>query len=327
MKKIVAKDIAKITGYSPAAVTRAFKKGAPISPEMRAEILRVSKELGYMPPSARSVADLSAGTITLVTGNLQNPFYPAVSAAFSQAFQQQGKRLVLHSTPPDHDVDAVMEQVLDYRPEATIVTSTRMSSKIAAACRANDMPVILFNRVQPDLGMMAVTCDNYGGGRLAAERLIARGRRRIALLGGLADTSTHLERVAGFKDRLRESGIALQNTLCGHYSFGPSFEAVTELLRGPQPVDALFCLNDIMAISAINAAHRIGARIPDDLAVIGFDDIPMASWPIYDLTTIQQPIDLMVKETLDLIDTTTRDPSGRGDIRVTPAKLVERGSA
>lgn len=327
MKKIVAKDIAEITGYSPAAVTRAFQKGAPIAPEMRAEILRVSKELDYMPPSARSVADLSAGTVTLVTGNLQNPFYPAVSAAFSQAFQQQGKRLVLHCTPPDHDVDAVMEQVLDYKPEATIVTSTRMSSKIAAACRANDMPVILFNRVQPDLGMMAVTCDNYGGGRMAAERLINGGRRRIALLGGLADTSTHLERAAGFKDRLHESGISLQNTLCGHYRFGPSFDAVTELLQGPQPADALFCLNDIMAISAINAAHHIGAQIPEDLAVIGFDDIPMASWPIYDLTTVQQPIDLMVKETLNLIDATTREPSDRGDIRVTPVKLVERGSA
>lgn len=327
MKKVTAKDVADACGFSTAAVSRAFRKGSPISDAMRETILRTSREMGYVSPSARSVAAMTTGTITLVTGSLENPFYPLVASALSQEIQARGRRMILHAAPPGSDVDSLLGQVLDLKSDATIVTSSLMSSRIAKACRDHAMPVVLFNRVQPDLGMTAVTCVNYGGGRLVAQRFAATGRTRIAMIGGRADTSTQLERARGFRDALEEAGLDLRHHVTGSYRYAPAFEAMSELLAVPGDIDAVFCVNDIMALAAVDAARARGVRIPDDVAVIGFDDIPMAAWPSYDLTTVRQPLNRMVNETLDLIDTLLRDKGSKGAIRIMPVRLIERGSA
>ncbi|MCZ4352674.1 substrate-binding domain-containing protein [Roseovarius aestuarii] len=326
MRKITANDVAFATGYSPAAVSRAFRKGSPISNGVREEILVAARDLGYSSPSARSVAAMTRGTITLVTGNLENPFYPMAVAALSQAIHQLGRRMILHAIPPRGDVDTVLEQVLDLKSEAAIVTSTLMSSHIAKACRAQRMPVILFNRVQTDLGMTAVTCDNYGGGRLAAQRFIATGRQDIAMIGGRADTSTHLERTRGFQDALGETDCVVKRVIPGDYQYATSLAAMTELLSVPGAIDAVFCANDIMALAAIDAARNKGVRVPDDVAIIGFDDISMASWPSYNLTTVRQPLNRMVADTLELIDDQLADPGAIGAIRIAPVRLMVRGS-
>lgn len=327
MPNATAADVARAAGVSRSAVSRAFRQDRSLSADKRARILAVAGKLGYLPPSAQAVARLADKTITLVAADMDNPFYPMAANALSQAIHASGRRLILHAVPPDEDVDSVLRQVLDYRSEAAIVTSSLMSSRMARDCRAQNMPVILFNRVQPDRRMTAVTCDNYGGGRLAAERFIARGLRRIGMVGGRANTSTHLERSRGFCDRLSEAGIPLAASISGEFSYDTAFRVVRDLLADPAPPEALFCLNDIMALAAVDAARVAGVRVPQDLAVIGFDDIPMAAWPSYGLTTVRQPLRRMVADTLDLIQAQLSDPEVCGTIRIAPVRLVERDTA
>jgi DNA-binding LacI/PurR family transcriptional regulator len=164
-RKITARDIALATGTSTAAVSRAMRSDGVISDELRQRIRTVAQEMDYQTPSARSVAALTSGTITLVAGDLENPFYPSAANALSQAIHASGRRMILHAVPPGGDVDTVMAQVLDYRSDAAIVTSASMSSLLARECRRRKMPVILFNRVQADQQMTAVTCDTMAEGR------------------------------------------------------------------------------------------------------------------------------------------------------------------
>lgn len=324
--KVTAADVARAAGTSTAAVSRAFRTDAPISPALRARIRAAADHLGYSTPSARSVARLTTGTITLVAGDLDNPFYPMAANALSQALHASGRRMILHSVPPGGDVDQVLGQVLTLRSDAAIVTSALMSSHIARACRQAGMPVVLFNRIQPDTGLTAVTCDNYGGGRLVAQRFLAGGRRRIAVIGGRRDTSTHLERMRGFCDQLTEAGLAPVATATGDYDYTTSLGAVRDLIRGPGRPDAIFCINDVMALAALDAARQHGVTVPADLAIIGFDDIPMAGWDAYRLTTVRQPLARMVSATLELITRLQADPDAAGMIRIAPVKLIERNS-
>ncbi|SDF03397.1 substrate-binding domain-containing protein [Limimaricola pyoseonensis] len=320
------RDVARVAGVSVAAVSRAFQPDSPLAPARRARILAVARELGYKAPAERRIAEMTTGTVTLVAGDLSNPFYTTAMETLSTALHAQGRRLVLHVVPPGSSVDAVMRQVLDYRSDAAIVTSATMSSRLARACREQGMPVVLLNRVQPDAGMTAATCDNFGGGRQIAHRFIASGRRRIALIGGREDTSTHLERIRGFLDVLDESGIALFDRRSGGFTYEGGLDAAGQLFDAPTRPDALFCANDVMALAAIDAARARGMNVPDDLAVIGFDDIPMAAWSSYRLTTMRQPINRMVADALELIDLQMQDPTRAGAIRIAPVRLIERQS-
>lgn len=327
MTKVTAADVALAARVSRAAVSRAFRQDGSLSAEKRDRILAAAKALGYVSPADRVVERLSSRTITLVAADLENPFYPAAANALSQAIHATGRRLVLHSVPPNEDVDSVLLQVLEYRSEAAIVMSTLMSSRIARECRSRNMPVILFNRIQPDARMTAVTCDNYGGGRMVADHFLATGRRRIAMIGGTRNTSTHLERRRGFRDRLEEAGLRLTGELTGDYRYSTAYEAARTMLRGPSVPDAIFCLNDIMAFAALDAARELGLAVPGDLGVIGFDDVPMAGWPPYRLTTVRQPLGRMVRDTLELIDAQLADPGLDGAIRIAPVRLIHRDSA
>lgn len=325
-RKKTAADVAKLAGTSPAAVSRAFRPGSSMSAPLREKILIAARSLGYLSPAAQALSALGTGTITLVAGDLENPFYPVVANSFSQAIHAQGRRMVLHAVPPAGDVDSVIGQVLDFRSDAAIVASALMSSRLAQACRRQRMPVVLFNRVQPDAGMTAVTCDNYGGGRLVAQRFLAGGRRRIAMIGGRADTSTHLERARGFRDVLDAAGIALIASPTGNFDYATSYTVAQRLLASPQHPEALFCINDVMAMAALDAARDAGLSVPGDLAVIGFDDIPMAAWSSYQLTSVRQPIERMVADALQLVDGLLADPAGEGAIRIVPVSLIERRS-
>ena len=326
MSKLTARDVAIAAGVSRTAVSRAFRQDRSLSEDKRNRILEAAQKLGYLPPSAQAVAKLSDRTITLVAADMENPFYPLAANALSQAIHARGRRLILHAVPPDEDIDSVLRQVLDYKSEAAIVTSSLMSSRMARDCRAQNMPVVLFNRVQPDELMTAVTCDNYGGGRLVADRFLGTGRQRIAMIGGKENTSTHLERSRGFRDCLAEAGREPVAAPSGEFSYRTAFDAACDLLAQADRPDALFCVNDIMALAALDAARVVGLSVPDDLAMIGFDDIPMAAWPPYRLTTVRQPLRRMVAETLELIEAQLSDPEVHGAIRILPVTLIERDS-
>lgn len=325
--KPTAKQVAHAAGVSIAAVSRAFTPGAPIQPEKRTRILAVAEEIGYISPARRTARVIASGTITLVSGDLLNPFYPTVLDTLARRLQESRRQLLVYALPAQADVDTATEQILASRPSAILVTSAQLSSKMARACRQHQIKVVLFNRVQRDVRINAVACDNYQGGRDAGRLLLERGHRKIAFLGGIANTSTHAERARGFRDILNEAGIGIHAQASGEFEYRRGYLAGQALLDATIPPEAIFCCNDIMALAVIDAARERGIRVPQDLAVVGFDDIPMASWNAYQLTTIRQPVERMIQEALNMIDDPSIKPTDDGITRMLSGEPIRRLSA
>jgi DNA-binding LacI/PurR family transcriptional regulator len=325
--KATAKQVAHAAGVSVAAVSRAFMPDAPLDADKRKRILAVAEELGYLSPGRRTARAVGASTITLVAGDLVNPFYPMVLDTLAKQLQDSGRQLLVYALAANTNVDSVTAQILAARPSAIIVTSAYLTSNMARACRQHQIKVVLLNRIQRDIRINAVACDNYQGGRDIARLLIERGYRKIGFVGGIADTSTHTERARGFRDVLAEAGRSIHAERSGEFSYHEAYAAGSQLLSQADPSDALFCCNDIMALAVIDAARQHGARVPGDLAVVGFDDIPMASWNSYLLTTMRQPVERMVQEALSLIDDPAIKPSDDGITRMLSGTLMIRQSA
>jgi DNA-binding LacI/PurR family transcriptional regulator len=259
----------------------------------------------------------------MLIGDLNNPFYTTALGEFSLRLQAIGKQvLVFNGATPDA-VDDAVRRMLEYQVDGLILTAATISMQVTALCVERDIPVVLFNRTVPGFPGNSVCCDNLAGGRLAAEVLLAAGASRYAVIGGDSGATTNIDRVLGFTERLAENGIHAVPSVGGHYTYEGGFHAATELLTGENPPDALFCVNDIMALGVIDAARELGRRIPDDLMVIGFDDIREGSRAPYQLTTIRQPMRRMVDAALAIL---TEQPLGEPVARTLPGSLIRRAT-
>jgi DNA-binding LacI/PurR family transcriptional regulator len=207
-----------------------------------------------------------------------------------------------------------------------------LSSGLAHDCAEAGIPVVLFNRVA-QLGAMgrfstsSVTSQNRDGGRLVGELLVRTGHRRIAWLAGLENASTSLDREGGLCEALDAAGQSLHARAVGRYDFGEARGAVREMFRDPavRP-DALFAANDHMAIAALETLRsELGLRVPEDVSVIGFDNVPQAAWPSFDLTTVQQDVDRMVDATRTLLFEQIEGEVMARCVTV-PCVIVERGT-
>jgi DNA-binding LacI/PurR family transcriptional regulator len=325
--KPTAKQVAHAAGVSVVAVSRAFTPGASLNSEKRKRILAAAEQIGYVSPARRTANVIAAGTITLVAGDLLNPFYPTVVDTLARRLQESGRQLIVYALPAHADVDVATDQILASRPSAIIVTSAQLTSRMTRACRQHQIKVVLLNRVQRDIRINSVACDNYQGGRDAGRILLERGHRRIGFVGGIANTSTHAERVRGFREVLAEAGVTIHAQDSGEFDYQRGYQAGETLMSAHTPPEAIFCCNDIMALAVIDAARQRGIRVPDDLAVVGFDDIPMASWNAYRLTTIRQPVERMVQEALNLIDDPAIRPDDDGITRMLSGSVIRRESA
>jgi DNA-binding LacI/PurR family transcriptional regulator len=218
--------------------------------------------------------------------------------------------------------------LLSYHPDIVIILATTLSSGASEACRRVGTPVIFFNRHADDDHSFSVTCDNVAGGEAVADFLADRGFHRLAFVAGRPDASTTIDRWVGFSRRCAQRGIATPLASDGRsFSYKDGYEAALHLLRSPQPPEALFCANDILAVGVLDAARReCGLRIPEDLSVVGFDDIAMASWPSYDLTTIRQPVDRMIDRTIDLAMGLSQNAVAQPAAQRIPGQLVERST-
>jgi DNA-binding LacI/PurR family transcriptional regulator len=321
-------DVARLAGVSQSTVSRSFDPAAPISPETRERVLTAAAKLGYQPNViARSLITQQTNIVGMVMANLTaSHFYPRVLEQFTRRLQEMGKQVLLLNAPPGRPVDEMLPQVLGYQVDALIIASLTPGSESINVSSRGGRPVILFNRYVRDTNASVVCCDNAEGGRLVADHLLDAGYRRLAYVAGQQYSTTNLMRERGFTSRLQERGHGKVERAQAAYSYQAGREAARTLLGGGMPPDAVFCAADIIALGLMDTARKeLGLRIPDDLAVVGFDDIPSAAWPAYDLTTIRQPIDEMVAATLDLLEGASGE-SPVPEIRLLPVELIVRGS-
>ena len=300
-EKATLLDVARLAGVSQSAVSRVFTPGASASKKTALKVREAADTLGYRPNElARAMITGKSRIIGLVVAYLDNFFYPVAVERLSIALQEQGYHvLVFIAANTTDDVNRVMRDILDYQVDGMVLASVAMSSALAARCRDRAIPVVLFNRDQDDPDLSSVTTENFGGGRAAAEFLIATGHERITYIAGFEGASTQADREAGFREGLAAVGRRLHSRDCGGVLHPQSREATLRIFDRPDRPDDVFVANDHMGFAVMNCLRsELGLRLPNDVSVVGFNDVPIAAWPAYDLTSFRQPLNRMVAETV-----------------------------
>jgi DNA-binding LacI/PurR family transcriptional regulator len=329
IRKVTSHEVARLAGVSQTTVSRAFNREGSVSEPTLKRIRAAADQLGYWPNElARSLISRKSNMIGIVMGDILNPFYPAVLHAFTQKLQTLGRHVLLFSVPAGADVDAVLPQMLQYQVAGVVITSATLSSRMARTIAGAGTPVVLFNRTVYGNSVSSVCCANEQGAQHVARLLCRAGHQRFGIIGGRADTSTHAERHRAFAKELRRDGIAAPAEAAGNNTYEGGFAAARRMLSERDRPTALFCISDIMALGALDAARRdLSLRVPEDVSIVGFDDIPEAAWPSYDLTTVQQPVDAMVDAAIAILLRQIEDPGAQPASLRTPGTLIQRSSA
>lgn len=328
-KPSTAFDVAALAQVSQSAVSRTFTPGASVSESTRSKVLAAAQKLNYTPNNiARSLITQKSYIVGVAMTYLDNQFYPEVLQCLSDELGKAGYRVLLFITHGNSNTDPALEELLRYRVDALVLASTSLSSRLAAECARVGVPVVMLNTIDPTSATPSVCGSNESGGRAIAGYLAAGGHRRFAFIAGAEESSTTRERERGYLRRLRELGRDKPMRERGYYTFDGAAEAMRRLLRRSERPDAVFCANDHMAFAAIQVARgEFCVDVGCELSIVGFDNVEIAKWPGFDLTTYSQPVPLMVAETIAILRTLFQGRPLKKAHSEIPGSLVVRGSA
>ncbi|KAB8164514.1 LacI family DNA-binding transcriptional regulator [Streptomyces sp. 3MP-14] len=323
---VTSHDVARSAGVSQATVSRALRSDPSISAKTREKVLEAARVLGYVPNElGRSLSTRATRRIALVA-DLDNPLWPMLVGQIHDELAERGYSLTLLAERGD---PVGMEtQLLSGWADGVIITSANLHARLPKELAQRRVPFVLVNRTIDDPSADAAVADNAAGGRAAAQLLLEAGHTRLGALFGPTDTSTGQDRERGFREALAEAGVSLPKSrvVYGPFDFTHGRESLPALLRGRYRPTAVFCANDIIAIGAINTAHELGLRVPEDIALVGFDDLDQASWPVFNLTTIKAPFDAMLGSAVSMLVERLSGYRGKGRLQVHPIMPVLRGT-
>ncbi|WP_300033963.1 LacI family DNA-binding transcriptional regulator [uncultured Roseobacter sp.] len=328
--RITAAHVAAKAGVSQPTVSRVFTPGSRVSPDKVKRVQEAARELGYRPNTlARSLNTGRSHTIGIVLAYLKNPFYAEALEKLSEHLSARGYHvMVFFAMNMAEEVDGVVEGLLAHQVDGIILASTSMSNRLTARLQELNMPFVLFNRGQDDRALPSVTASNYDGGLLAGRFLAAGGHKRIAHIAGWKKSINGRDRQRGFVDGLAEYGMQPFAIIDSHYRRTMAADATLELFKGPEVPDAVFVGNDHMAFAVLETLRcDLKLRVPEDVSVVGYDDVAMSAWKTFDLTTLRQPVNRMVEETVAMLlgmVEKSGNPNGRVEIE---SELIVRGSA
>ena len=326
--RVTSLDVAELAGVSRSAVSRVFTPGASVSKKTATKVRDAAEALGYRPNVlARSLLTGRSRMIGLVVAYVDNHFYPSVLEQLSVALQARGYHvLVFMASQAAGNLDQVADEILDYQVDGLILASVAMTSDVAQRCRATGVPVVLFNRRQGEAGELAIVSDNHAGGRAAAHHFADLGLTRVAHIAGAEEASTQVDREAGFRAGLAERGLTLAARAVADFDPARAAAAAREIFARSDRPEAVFVATDFMAFAVMDALRGdLGLRVPDDVAVAGFDDVPAASWPAYSLTSVRQDTGAMVARTVETL-LARIEGEAQASPGLIPVKLIARGS-
>lgn len=328
-RQLTSHDVAKMAGVSQATVSRVMRGDPAVRQQTRDQVLKVLDEVDYQPnAAARSFRTHRASAIGVVVARLSYQIYPAMLELIGARLNGLGQQMVVWDAEYGGDLHA-SQALQQGRVDGMILTAATQDSPFIKAIQSPQAPVVLVNRAVTNYPADQVTSDNFNGGRLAAAYFRALGRQRIAMIGGVQQASPIRDREAGFRCGLEEAGTPL---IAHHYQRADGFThragqaAAVRLLELQAPPDAIFCANDVLALGALDGARTLGLRVPDDLWVIGYDDIEMAAWPAFELTTFRQPMDEMINYAIARLLARIDDPDLPLESRTFSNELVIRRS-
>ena len=327
-KRATSYDVARVAGVSQSAVSRCFKPGASVSAKTRAKVESASKKLGYQPNAiARGLITRRSNIVAVLITDLTNLNYPEVLSELNKKLGEQGIHILLFTLRKESDVDKVLDQVWQYQVDG-IIAAAQFTLEQINVCNDRGTPLVFYNRIYLESTINSVCCDHGEGERILVENLLNDNRRSFVVMSGPSDSSVSTARARGAISKLEESSARLIQ-VAGDYSYESARDLVREIFDADtfQP-DAIVCANDTMAIGCIDTLrHEYDVRVPDDIAVVGFDGVAAARWASYELTTVVQPVKRMVEATVNMLVERIEDPELPAERRLFAGQLLSGKSA
>lgn len=322
LQKVTIKDIARMCSVSTQTVSRVINNRPDVSPETRDAVEKAISEMGYQPSAlARSLVQQRSYTLGVITAGLKYVGVSQTLNGITEQCEQSGYSLLIKELPrfDTADIVPVIESLIAHHVEGIIFFAAEFNEnvKMAQAQLPAFCPPIIFLKSQPTPNYITVSVDNYGGARKVVEYLLSVGRRKIGLITGPMEWLEARQRKQGWEDALRIVGVAgfEQNWTQGNWSSSSGESAFAELIQKYPEMDAVFVSNDQMALGVLHYTYVHGIRVPEDLAVVGFDNLAESAYYSPSLTTVTQPLRelgiLAVKTLLGEIEGTDSRFSGK----------------
>lgn len=286
------RDVAERAGVSTATVSRILSGALSARPATRERVLEAVHELGYRPSGvARSLKLRATATLGLIVTDIENPFFPELVRSIEDAAREREYSVLFCNGDEDPDrEESYLELLAERRVDGIIVASSGLTERHGRWIAGALVPVVLVNCETSGGSRPAILSDNREGARVAAEHLLALGHRRLGLVLGQPANAATAERLGGVRDALEAAGLPPDELATargdGHVAGGE--RATEELLRAIPGLTAIVCYNDLTAIGAIRAVRATGRRVPEDVSIVGFDDIDLARYVDPPLTTVAQ---------------------------------------
>lgn len=311
-KRVTSRDIARMANVSQATVSRVLNNKGTTSEETRQRVLKAVRDSNYSPnEAARSLITRRANAIGIVVEDIRNPFYPELVSDLSEIVAASKLQLLLWKAadgePADDQLYALRRRLVD----GMVFTAATLDSVAVRELSAQGYPIVLANRTIDGSECDSVSLDDLEGGRLAARHLLARGNRSIAVIGGNENTSTYRDRSRGLSEAFAAQGLEEGQYFFvpGAYDYESGYASTLAILQSRPDVTAVVGMNDIVAIGSLNAARALGSRVPDDLEIIGFDNIAMAGWPLVQLSTVASAERTLASVAMELLLDRIKNPS------------------
>ncbi len=330
-KRATIKDVAALAGVSRQTVSRVLNDSGYVADETRARVESAIETLDYRPNAvARSMATGSTCTLGCISPSLTDYTFASIIESAQAEARRHGYFILAGSAPGEDDVEPLLEEMLLRRVDGLLILNPRADSRYRHVLPLVDkgMVVVYVSDTPRHERVSSVRCDDRQGGYQAAHYLINLGHTDLATILGPANEECTFDRLEGYREAMAEAGLTLDSTLMvrGDWSATSGYEAAHHLLSTGHPFSAVFAQNDRMAVGAIRALGEAGHEVPEDVSVIGFDDIPLASYFDPPLTTLQQPLKESGCRAAHLLIETIQDPKRSPEQILTRARLIERGS-
>ena len=322
-------EVARRAGVAPMTVSRVVNDSGPVSDDVRARVEKAIAETGYVPNAvARSLRSSRTHTLAIVVPDLTNPFFTTIASGAQSAAADAGLMLIVANTDerPDEE-ERALGMLLQRRVDGILLVAAGDGAEAIRRAAAQGTPVVAVDRrvrgPRPD----SVRADSRGGAAALGRLLVSLGHRRMVVLAGPPSVSTSADRVAGFRRALADAGIDAARVLHGAYTIESGRAMAAEAMRATPRPTAVFAANNFIAIGVLHALEAEGIRVPEDVAVVGFDDLPpsMVTFPF--LTVATQPAGEMGRQAVALLLDRFADPGRAPREIVLPTELIVRRSS
>ncbi len=320
-ESVTSHDVARAAGVSQSTVSRVLRNDRRVAASTRERVLSAASALHYVPSEVgRSLVTRSTRTIAIVVTDLGNAFYPHLIAPLHDEASVQNYRTVLLTETVEplggdgdlgsaeaearaEEISPLLDRLLNRSTDGVVLTTSRLDGTLPRVLARRSMPFVFLTRFVEGVAADSAVVDNSLGASLATGEAVRLGHVRIGAIFGPPDTSTGRDRERGVRAAVTAAGLELPDAVVrhGNFTFEAGHQAMVELMaQRPRPTVVL-CSNDIVAIGAFNATAALGLSVPGDVSLVGFDDLPMAAWEVFGLTTVHQPMEAMARAAVELL--------------------------